>query len=103
MLAPDVVRFAEFLANYAAAYDNHLKWNEEARFKADLMNSRQRWQAVDANAFFALLNELGMRLEDATMLTDYLRRTQAGRRVIANKAYRDFVWPEHPREPGRQS
>jgi hypothetical protein len=45
-LPPSVVSVAEFLAMKAKGYDNHLKWNEQAMFKADLMNARRRWIGV---------------------------------------------------------
>ena len=32
-----------YLAQTAAGYNNHLKWNEVAKLKADLMNARRRW------------------------------------------------------------
>lgn len=34
------------LAEMARGYDNHLKWNEAATLKADLMNTRRRWMGV---------------------------------------------------------
>ena len=33
----------EYMADVAAGYGNHLKWNEVAKVKADLMNARHRW------------------------------------------------------------
>ena len=33
----------------ARGYGNHLKWNEVAKLKADLMNVRHRWLGVSAH------------------------------------------------------
>jgi len=38
-----------YLAQMARGYDNHLKWNEVAKLKADLMNVRHRWLGVSAH------------------------------------------------------
>ena len=38
-----------YLAQMARGHDNHLKWNEVAKLKADLMNVRHRWLGVSAH------------------------------------------------------
>ena len=38
-----------YLAPMARGYGNHLKWNEVAKLKADLMNVRHRWLGVSAH------------------------------------------------------
>lgn len=45
--SPSVARIAEYLTRWAKAYDHRLKWNEKAKFKADLMSARRREYAVD--------------------------------------------------------
>lgn len=98
-LPPSVASIAEYLAMMAKGYDNHLKWNEQAMFKADLMNLRHRWLRVDVAAFRKKCLDEGMRVEDVTELVDWLRKAQDGRRLVPQKSYRDFKFnppSEHP-------
>ena len=44
----------EFLAAMASGYDNHLKWNEVAKLKADLMNVRHRWVGLSVDEGLAV-------------------------------------------------
>lgn len=67
-LSPSVAAIAEYLALMAKGYNNHLNWNEQAQFKADLMNARQRWLRVDPTAFTATSRGEGMRDEDVSDL-----------------------------------
>ena len=87
-LPPSVARIAEHLAQWPKGYDNHLKWNEKAKFKADLMNARRRWGAVKPEAFAAKLRKERMRGEDLPELIDWLKKTQAGRRLVPQSGYR---------------
>lgn len=63
-LPPSVASIAEYLAMMAKGYNNHLKWNEQAKFKADLMNARHRWLSVNPDVFAVKLRAEGMRTED---------------------------------------
>jgi len=101
-LPPSVAEIAEHLARMARAYDNHLKWNEQAKFKADLMNVSERWYRVDDAAFSAKLRNEGMREGDVGALVDWLRKAQAGRRLIPQRVYRDFRF-NHPSEQPERS
>ncbi|MFY1686579.1 hypothetical protein [Plantactinospora sp. WMMB782] len=98
-LPPSVVEIAEFLAVKAKGYDNHLKWNEQAMFKADLMNARSRWRGVAPEAFTAKLRQEGMREADIIELVDWLKKAQAGRRLVPDRGYRDFVFNPPPEAP----
>lgn len=80
----------EFLASAAAGYGNKLKWNEQAMLKADLMNVQQRWTGVSVAQVGARCQQLGMRIEDVDLIKDLITRAQAGRRLIAQRTYRDF-------------
>jgi hypothetical protein len=95
-LPPSVASIAEFLAMAAKGYNNHLKWNEQAMFKADLMNVRHRWHGVDPSALARKLEGEGMRAQDVTLLIDWLRKAQAGRRLIPQRTYRTFVFNPPP-------
>jgi len=100
-LPPSVARIAEYLARWAKGYDNHLKWNEKAKFKADLMNARRRWGAVKPEMFAAKLRKEGMRGEDITELVDWLEKAKAGRRLLPQRSYRshDFGPIDEPDNP----
>lgn len=41
-LPADIVSVLDYLALEARDYDNHLKWDEEAKLEADLMHNRAR-------------------------------------------------------------
>ena len=97
-LPPSVASIAVFLAAKAKAYDNHLKWNEQAMFKADLMNLRHRWRAVDSVAFRCKCLAEGMRGEDVALLVGWLEKAQAGRRLVPSKSYRTFRFSPPPEE-----
>ncbi|MHA7134466.1 hypothetical protein [Oerskovia turbata] len=94
-LPRSVELFAEYLARWARSYDNHLKWDEKAKFKAELMNTRRRWLGVDPRAFSAKLLREGMRREDVLELVEWLRKAQAGRRLVPQRSYRDYKFA-HP-------
>ncbi|MEI3866630.1 hypothetical protein V6S02_05975 [Microbacterium sp. CCNWLW134] len=85
-----VDKILEYLAMMAQGYDNHLKWNEQAKLKADMMNVPDRWRVIDPAEFRAQALALGMRTEDADEITDYLKRRLQGRRLVPTRSYRDF-------------
>lgn len=97
-LPPSVASIIEYLAGMAKGYENYLKWNEQAMFKADLMNVRHRWMKVDLAAFRAKCLSEGMRNEDTVELVDWLRRAQQGRRLVPERSYRDFQFRPPPEE-----
>jgi hypothetical protein len=80
----------EYLAQAARGYDNHLKWNEVAKLKADLMNARSRWLGVSVSEIAHRCRTLGMRDEDVTGVASLLQRAQAGRRLVPQRTYRNF-------------
>ena len=101
-LPPSVVGIIEYLAMMARGYDNHLKWNEQAKFKADLMHVRHRWTPVNTAAFRARCLREGMREEDVAELVDWLDKAKAGRRLVPQRSYRDFRFmtpAENPAPP----
>ena len=89
-LPADIIAILEGLARWACGYNNHLKWNEEAKLKADLMHNRRRWQGFPVSAITVKRVALGMRDVDVALITDLVRRTQEGRRLVAHRSYRDF-------------
>ena len=73
-----------------AGYDNHLKWNEVAKLKADLMNVRARWLGVPMEEIGDRCRQLGMRAEDVAEVTYLIRKAQEGRRYVPQQSYRSF-------------
>lgn len=80
----------EYLAGMARGYDNHLKWNEVAKLKADLMNVRERWFGAPVELISARCLDLGMRPEDVEEVAELVSRAQAGRRLVPEASYRGF-------------
>ncbi|WP_020101071.1 hypothetical protein [Mycobacterium sp. 360MFTsu5.1] len=97
-LPDDVEQIIEHLARWAKGYRNRLKWNEEAKFKSDLMEVRDRWSAdrVPAPAFHDRCIAHGMTKDDADTLTGHLKKAQAGRRLIPQHSYRGFRFSPDP-------
>ena len=89
-LPPGISEILEYLAQMARGYDNHLKWNEVAKLKADLMNVPGRWRGVSVSEIADSCRTLGMREEDAATVVDLVRKAQEGRRLVPQKTYRDF-------------
>lgn len=42
----DIERILEVTAEWAKGYDNHMKWNEEAKLKSDMIRHMDRWRLV---------------------------------------------------------
>ena len=105
-LPTDIVKILEFLASMARGYSNRLKWNEEAMLKADLMNSRGYWLGIPAPAIRAKCAALGMRQEDVDLVADLVTRAQQGRRLVAQRGYREHRFqherPEQTEHPPRR-
>lgn len=80
----------QYLAQMAQGYDNHLKWNEVAKLKGDLMNMRARWQGVPVSEIASQCRALGMRDEDVTEVTNLISKAQEGRRLVPQSSYRGF-------------
>ncbi|WP_068056354.1 hypothetical protein [Nocardia xishanensis] len=91
-LPADVSAILEHVGRYAEGYGGHMKWNEEAKLKADMMNMRHRWGShrVSVAALRHKCREVGLSDEDTNLIVDLLTKTQAGRRLIPQKTYRDF-------------
>ena len=66
----------QYLAQMARGYDNHLKWNEVAKLKADLMNVPTRWLEVSVSEIADRCRTLGMRDEDVATVVDLVKRAQ---------------------------
>ncbi|WP_423300262.1 hypothetical protein [Micrococcus yunnanensis] len=54
----------EHIAAMAAGYSSGLKWNEEDKLKADMMNRPDRWVPITVEQVRAKCRALGMRPDD---------------------------------------
>ncbi|MEU7632687.1 hypothetical protein AB0C34_22280 [Nocardia sp. NPDC049220] len=95
-LPTDVSEILECIGRYAEGYGGHMKWNEEAKLKADMMNMRHRWgrNRVSVDVLRHKCREVGLSVEDAGRIVDSLTKTQAGRRLIPQKTSRDFPFAQ---------
>ena len=80
----------EYLAGMAAGYSSGLKWNEEDKLKADMMNRPERWAPVTVEQVRAKCRELKMRPNDVETIVGFLERRKQGRRFNVRNSYRDF-------------
>lgn len=91
-LSDDVEKILRSVADWAAGYGNHLKWNEIEKLKADMMNRSDRWVSADPQQVKKVCLEMGMRGEDAEKVTDLLQRRKEGHRLVPKATYRNFVF-----------
>lgn len=89
-LPEDVLHILQFLAHRAAGYDSGLKWNEENKLKADLMNRPERWMGLSLDDIRRKCREFGLSPADVDTITGLIRRRQEGRRFNVRHGYRDF-------------
>jgi hypothetical protein len=91
-LPEDVDAILQNVAHWSAGYSSGLKWNEEDKLKADMMNRPARWQGVTVDQLRARCRELGMKPNDIDTIADFLQRRKDGRRFNVRSTYRDFHW-----------
>lgn len=80
----------EHLASMAAGYSSGLKWNEEDKLKADLMNRTSRWDGVSPDIVRAKCRALGMRPTDVDTVVGIIQRRLDGGRFNVQTSYRGF-------------
>ena len=80
----------EHVAGMAAGYSSGLKWNEEDKLKADMMNRPDRWIPVSVDQLRAKCRDLGMRPNDVDTISGFLQRRKEGRRFNVQSSYRSF-------------
>lgn len=93
MLAPlpnGVDGILEYIASMAASYSSGLKWDEEDKLKADMMNRPERWAAVTVAQVREKCRALGMRGADVDTVASLLQRRKEGRRFNVRSSYRTF-------------
>lgn len=82
----------EYVAGMAASYSSGLKWNEEDKLKADMMNRPERWDPMTVDQVRAKYRALGMRPDDVDTIAGLLQRRKEGRRFNVRSSYRDFYF-----------
>ena len=80
----------EYVAAMAAGYSTGLKWNEEDKLKADMMNRPDRWLPVTVDQVKAKCRQLGMRPKDVDTIAEFVQRRKDGRRFNVRSSYRTF-------------
>ncbi len=95
-LPVDVEEIMDYIGE-AAKMSGYLKWNEEAKLKADMMNVRHRWVSrVSEEALRRKCRAVDLTDEETTKILEYLRKTQEGRRLVPHRAYRTFRFNQEP-------
>lgn len=85
-----VEEFLKYIATSAAAYSTGLKWNEEDKLKADMMNRPERWATITVEQVREKCLELGMSPKDIDTIAGFLQRRKDGRRFNVRDSYRNF-------------
>ncbi|MDE8670782.1 hypothetical protein PY310_19605 [Pseudarthrobacter sp. H3Y2-7] len=80
----------EHIAHMAAGYSSGLKWNEEDKLKADMMNRPERWGPITVDQVRVKCRELRMRPRDVDTIAGFLQRRKEGRRFNVRSSYRGF-------------
>lgn len=85
-----VEEILESIAIWAAGYSTGLKWNEEDKLKADMMNRSERWVPITVEQVRARCRGLGMRPDDVDTIAGFLQRRKEGKRFNVRGSYRTF-------------
>ena len=88
----DIKNILALTAMWARGYDNHMKWNEEAKLKADMMRHIDRCCLVTTGEIENECRSLGMREEDVRTICDMHARRLRGRRLVPAPSYRTFQY-----------
>lgn len=102
-LPPDILVIIDWLAEYARGYKlphagpddpGRLQWREEHGFKSDLMLRTWRWHRdrVPLDAFRAACLSANLSEKDTATLVGHLHNRQLGRRLVPNKARKDWTY-----------
>lgn len=82
----------EYVAHMAAGYSSGLKWDEEDKLKADMMERPERWAPISVEQVRRKCRDLKMRPNDIDTIAGYLQRRKDGRRFNVQSSYRDFAF-----------
>jgi len=85
-----VSAIVEYVARMAEGYSSGLKWNEEHKLKADMMNMPARWVAIEPDVLRQACVEAGMSAADASTVSGFLRTRKQGGRFSVRSGYKSF-------------
>ncbi|WP_297182158.1 hypothetical protein [uncultured Enorma sp.] len=88
----DIKSILELTAMWAKGYDNHMKWNEEAKLKADMMRHMDRWRLVTTEEIEKECRSLGMRERGIKTICNMHARRLQGRRLVPAPSYKTFEY-----------
>jgi hypothetical protein len=80
----------EHIAGMAAGYSSGLKWNEEDKPKADMMNRPDWCASITVEQVRAKCRQLGMRPNDVDTVAGFLQRRKDGQSFNVQSSYRTF-------------
>lgn len=80
----------EYVAGMASGYDSGLKWNEEDKLRADMMNRPDRWRDVTVEQVRTKCRALGMRPNDIDTIAGYVQKRKDGKRFNVRSSYKTF-------------
>ena len=86
----DIEKILEYIAQYAKGYGNHMKWNEEAKLKPDMMRRMDRWSLVTTQQIREKCIDLGMCEGDVITICDMHARRFQGRCLVSQHIYDNF-------------
>ncbi|MFG2545700.1 hypothetical protein ACGFOM_25005 [Streptomyces sp. NPDC048594] len=95
-LPADVDEIMDYIGE-AAKLSGYLKWNEEAKLKADMMNVRHRWVSrVSEEALRKKCRAVDLTDAETAKILECLRKIQDGRQLVPHKMYRAFRFTQEP-------
>lgn len=98
-----VEEILKYIAGMAAGYSSGLKWNEEDKLKADMINCPERWVDVTVEQVRDKCREFGMRPNDVDTVSGFLQRRKDGRRFNVQSSYRTFKFERPARVMPKES
>jgi hypothetical protein len=96
-LPADVDKIMDLIGSWAEM-SGYLKWNEQAKIKADMMNVRHRWSSsrVSPEALRSKCRAVGLADDETSKVVEWLCATQEGRQLHPHRSYRRFSFEQEP-------
>ncbi|MCI1747340.1 MAG: hypothetical protein LKI24_04055 [Acidipropionibacterium sp.] len=102
-LESSVAKIMDYIGEMAEGYGGHVKWNEIAKLKADMMNVKRRWMNVDTAAFTMKCHEVGLTNEDTTEIVSLVKKVQQGRKLVPQRGYKTYRFTWEPESPADET
>ncbi|MCX4971410.1 hypothetical protein [Streptomyces sp. NBC_00620] len=96
-LPADVDEIMDLIGSWVEM-SGYLKWNEQAKIKADMMNVRHRWSSsrVSSETLRGKCQAIGLVDDETTKVVEWLHAAQEGRQLSPHGSYRDFRFNQEP-------